>query len=514
MESSVSEKTLLSDLLFFDPKLEVIGDVNVAISSLTIDSRYVQRGSIFFARKGLSVNGARFAVQAVRLGACAIASDEFIEHLPNNITQLIYPDVDLLIARLANAFYKAPSEKMCVIGITGTSGKTTLSFIIEQLLEDMGKKTGLIGTVGVKVSGRLEPSFLTTADAIYTHSALSEMHKQKCTHAVLEVSSHALEQKRTGCVDFQAAVFTNLSPEHLDYHKNMEAYAQAKAKLFVDNTYGIRKKSSMRKIANADDPYSQAICPTPTLTYGIEAGDVQAEAIELNQKGAVFDLIFPSRFDKMHASKKSAHGCVRKRVTTPLVGLFNIYNLLAGVATLLDLGFCFDDFSSAIHSLAPPPGRLERIESALGFEVVIDYAHKPDALEKVLQTVKSLYKGRILLVFGCGGERDTAKRPLMGSIAEKLSDHTWITNDNPRNEDPLKIAEEIIGGFENKEGYTLELDRKAAIAEAVQVAAQGDCILIAGRGHEAFQIIGDSKMPFNDADVARSILAQMLAKRF
>lgn len=514
MESSLSEKIVLSDLLFFDPKLEVIGDVNVAISSVTIDSRHVQKGSIFFARKGLSVDGASFALQAVRSGACVVASDKFIESLPSNITQLIYPDVDLLIARLARAFYKAPSEKMCVIGITGTSGKTTLSFIIEQLLEAMGKKTGLIGTVGIKVSDRLEPSSLTTANAVYTHNALSEMHKQKCTHAVLEVSSHALEQKRTGCVDFQAAIFTNLSPEHLDYHKSMEAYAHAKSKLFVDNTYGSGKKNTMRKIANADDPYSQVICPSPTLTYGIEAGDVQAEAIELTQKGAVFDLIFPSRFEKVYASKKGADIRVRKSVATPLVGLFNIYNLLAGVAALLDLGFCFDDFSSAIQGLSPVPGRLEPIENALGFEVLIDYAHKPDALEKALQTVKTLYKGRVLLIFGCGGERDTAKRPLMGLIAEKLSDHTWITNDNPRNEDPLKIAEEIIGGFENKESYTLELDRKAAIAKAVQAANQGDCILIAGRGHEAFQIIGDTKVPFNDADVARSILAQTLAKRF
>jgi len=541
VEFPLKKTRQLEDLLFFDPSLEVIGDVDLPISSLAIDSRLVNPGCLFFARKGLSFDGSDFAVEAVRRGALAIASTQFIETLPPNITQLVYPDIEALIGRIAHRFYKAPSEKMSVIGITGTSGKTTLSFILEQLLESMGKKTGLMGTVGIKVAGALKPSSLTTADAIYTHAALHEMHEAGCTHAVLEVSSHALEQKRTEAVAFKAAVFTNLSPEHLDYHKNMESYAKAKSKLFQQESRAHRtgvlgkeldgktkqiEKSSTCLIANADDPYSITICPHPTLTYGIDKGDVRAGHIELSEKGALFDLSFPKRFENnadLTDQKSNRSGLesvsveearyVTRRIQTPLLGLFNVYNLLAAIATLLDLGFNFDSFAHALERLVPPPGRLERIKSPLGFEVLIDYAHKPDALEKALETAKSLYKGKVLLVFGCGGQRDREKRPVMGSIAQRLADQTWITNDNPRNEEPSEIAKEIVSGFIGAEGYALELDRKQAITCALQAAKQGDCVLIAGRGHEKEQIIGDLKVPFNDADVVRAILAQTPARR-
>lgn len=468
------------------------------ISHLSQDSRDVQKGSLFFARRGLSHTGTSFIHDAIKKGAVAVCHSAYDPTLPKELAQVVAPDIDQVMGEIASLFYGEPSKSLVCIGVTGTSGKTTVTYLVHQMLLALGKKSSVIGTTGILFEGRRTPSKLTTLDAITLQKELYKLKMRGCEYVSLEVSSHALDQKRAYGLYFQSRIYTNLSPEHLDYHKTMECYAEAKAKLFRLPL----ERASPSMIANADDAYQLTICPRPSLTYGIKSGSLKAKGVELLAQGSRFLLTHP-KFES-------------KEIELPLTGKFNIYNFLAAFGALLDLGFAFNELCRVASSLKSPPGRLQPVDSNAPFDVYIDYAHKPDALKHALKALKASTKGRLLLVFGCGGDRDREKRPLMGKIASELADRVWITNDNPRFEDPHSIAQQITTGFEKGAQFDVVLDRKEAISKALHAAEPLDCILIAGRGHEEYQLVEGKEIPFNDLKVSQKILddLQTPAMRF
>ncbi|MCK4463817.1 MAG: UDP-N-acetylmuramoyl-L-alanyl-D-glutamate--2,6-diaminopimelate ligase [Candidatus Omnitrophica bacterium] len=394
------------------------------------------------------------------------------------------------LSRLAAGFYDYPSKKMKVIGITGTNGKTTTSFLLDRILTDAGFKTGLIGTILYKIGKRKITANRTTPDALRLNNILHQMIGVKTDYAILEISSHALEQKRVNDIYYDMALFTNLTPEHLDYHKDMDAYFKAKAKIFNN------LKDNGIAILNKDDSKTRILLKKinkKIFTYGINSkADIMAAEIESNIKGSSFKVITPSG------------KCLLK---TKLLGLHNISNILAAVSASCVCNLSLRQIQKSINSFHNMPGRLESIHTRGGFSVFVDYAHTEDALGKALFTLRSYAEKRIITVFGCGGNRDKSKRPRMGKIATKISDYTIITNDNPRGELPGKIAKDIEKGINSKGAkYSIILDRKEAIRKALETARKGDMVLIAGKGHETEQVIGHRRIKFDDREVVRRLL--------
>lgn len=459
--------------------LEIKGSKEVEITGITSDSRQVASGNLFVAKRGSCVDGNQFISDAIAAGAVAVLTDMFNPFL--SVVQLIHSDVAMVEAKLSAHFFAYPSKELKVIGITGTNGKTTTSFLIKGLLEKAQIKTGLIGTIEWIVGEHRFVAHATTPDVVTNHKLLRDMVQEGCKAAVMEVSSHGLAQNRVGEIDFSLAVFTNFSQDHLDYHQSMDEYFQAKARLFQNLT------EDKWAIVNADE-HLPIQTKAKIFTYGTKKAQLMASDLQLSDRGSRFTLSFQDQ---------------KLQCSTQLIGRFNVYNILAALSVGLCMGLSLETTVGYIKTFKGIPGRLQRIKNS----VFVDFAHTPAALESVLKTLGEIKKGKIIVVFGCGGDRDQSKRKKMGEIAFRHADISIITNDNPRSEDPQKIAEEIMQGFSQKAQVFIELDRKKAIAEAISLAAKEDIVLIAGKGHENKQLFTHQVLPFDDVTIAREILS-------
>ncbi|NPA12480.1 MAG: UDP-N-acetylmuramoyl-L-alanyl-D-glutamate--2,6-diaminopimelate ligase, partial [Aquificae bacterium] len=443
--------------------------------------------------KGYSVDGHKFVEDALQKGAVAVAVSrptvaKYIKENHPDRTVILAKNIRKLQAEVSKIFFKKPDEKLSIIGITGTNGKTTTANLIHQYLTLLGKKTGVIGTVKYTVGNKKILEGRTTPDPILWYRILSIMAKHKVEYVSAEVSSHALDQYRVYGTKFAGIVWTNLTQEHLDYHKSMENYFKAKEKLIK---WADRKTPIL---VNTDDSYGKKLYTKyknkkNIHTFGKRGGDYTIKGIQHTDRYTTFTL---------------SHKGEEYQIKTQLVGEFNVYNIVGALAVLHQIGFPLQQLIEITPQLKPVEGRLERITNK-GITVFIDYAHTPDALEKVLKTLQKLRKKRIITVFGAGGDRDRQKRPLMGKVASKYSDTVVITSDNPRTEDPNQIIQDILKGVKNI-NTVVELDREKAIKKAVEMAQEGDIILIAGKGHERYQIIGNRKIPFDDRAVAEKYL--------
>jgi UDP-N-acetylmuramoyl-L-alanyl-D-glutamate--2,6-diaminopimelate ligase len=478
------------------------GASGAAVSAIAYDSRRVVPGAVFVALKGQRADGGAFVAQAASRGAVAIVSESA---RPESIAVpwITVRDARLALALVADRFFDHPSRRMPVIGVTGTNGKTTTAYLLAAMLDAAGLRAGMLGTVAYRIGGEDREASRTTPEAPDVQQLLSEMLQHGCQSAVMEVSSHALSLKRVDGMRFAAGVFSNLTRDHLDFHEDMEAYFAAKRRLFE------MLPADAPGVINMDDPRGPALVEIARrpVTYAINApADVTPGPIEMTLGGLRFDVTTP-------------RGTVR--VSAKLVGRPNVYNILAAIATAASLDVPIDAIERGVAGLSGVPGRFE-VVSNQGDEVtvVVDYAHTDDALRNLLETARPLSAKRLITVFGCGGDRDRSKRPLMGMVAARLSDVVVITSDNPRSEDPARIIEEIergipAGSQAPSRAPLVEslVDRAAAIERAVSLAAPGDVVLIAGKGHEKYQQIGDRVLPFDDGEVARAALAKRRAQQ-
>ncbi len=461
------------------PELVVHFFHNVEITGICAHSQEVLPGDLFVARqKGLESH----ILEALSKGAVGIVSESLYLHLPT--LQLIHPDLKQAEEKLALSLYGRATNTFSLIGITGTNGKTTTSYLVKHLLERAGISCGLIGGIETIIGDQNTPSRLTTPDFLTLRKHLSQMQQSGQRAAVMEVASHGLDQGRVRGLEFQAAVFTNLTQDHLDYHGTMETYAKAKRKLFS----GLCPHQSA--ILNADDPWAPFFhCSAKILTYGTgQKALLQASGIELSSQGLRFDVQF---------------GNQRASIASRLIGKFNVYNLLGALGVGLTFDLSLEESIHYLEDCAAPPGRMCPVPNSLAISIFVDYAHSPDALHNVLTTLNQLKTRRIITVFGCGGNRDRTKRPQMGRIVESLSDLPILTSDNPRSEDPLLIAEEVARGMQSRP--LIELDRYKAIEKALYFAEPGDIVLIAGKGHEKVQIFAHETLVFDDFAVANEL---------
>lgn len=479
-------KALIKDL----PNIKIKGSKEIIVTGITTNSRQICPGNIFVAKKGQSYDGVDFIPQAVENGAAAVITDIFHPFF-KNVTQIITNDMEDLLAKITLKFFQNPAKHLYMVGVTGTNGKTTTSFLIKHLLHHLGIKTGLLGTNAYHIGDFIYPSTFTTPLIETTYKFLKEMVDQKCSSAVMEVSSHGLEQKRVVGIDFDAAIFTNLTNEHLDYHITIDDYAAAKKKLFYQLDSSAKKNKIV--IINADSSWHSFMLEginTPKLTFGIENPcNVQAKNITFSSTHTTFDVIYQDQ---------------KEQFVTPLIGIFNVYNMLAAISLALHLSYDLKKISSAFASFESIEGRMQAVTKK-NRTFFVDFAHKPDALENCLKTLQSIKKTKIITVFGCGGNRDTEKRPQMAKIAEKHSDVVIVTSDNPRKEDPEKIIEDICRGFINKDSCIIELDRKKAIEKAFEISNEKDLILVAGKGHEKKQIFAHQTIDFDDVEVIKNL---------
>ncbi len=472
-------------------QISVKGSKEVEITGISVHSKLVKPGNLFIAKRGFADDGAHYITDAVVAGAKAILTDIYDPFL-RGVTQVIHPDPSSIESMLAKAYYDDPSEHLFTIGITGTNGKTTTSYLIKHLLDAEGEFCGLIGTIEYVVGKQHLPATLTTPDSVTLQHLLAEIRNSRYPAAVMEVSSHGLKQGRTQGIAFDVGVFTNFSRDHLDYHQNLESYLNAKGILFR----GLA--ADKHAILNRDIPEFdelKGMTKAKVLSYGIENNaDLRAFEISLGKKYTNFAVTYKG--EKAH-------------VKTKLIGRFNIYNILSAMAVGLLRNFSLVECAAAISTFRSVPGRLESIPNRQGLSVFIDFAHSDDALKNVLTTLRELKKGKIITVFGCGGNRDQSKREKMAQVAEKHSDYSIITTDNPRKEDPLSICLEIAKGFTDEKKYSIEIDRKTAIEEAIQRAEKGDIILIAGKGHENTQVMEHKTIAFDDKEVAKEALKKL-----
>lgn len=481
------------------PVRAIRGSLDVEITGLCAHSKFASPGALFLAKKGEEGCSSRYITEAVASGVAAVVTDLFDPFL-RGVTQVIHPAPALLEPELARRYYGSPSEELLLVGITGTNGKTTSSYLIRSLFESMQLPTGLMGSVEWMVGRSVLPSLYTTPDLFTSSRLLCEMVQQGAQAAVMEVSSHALMQGRVVDLDFDLAIFTNLTRDHLDYHGNFEEYAAAKARLFESLGKVPRSRKALPKLAilNADSPWSARMvrsCSAPWLTYGIgEEAQLRASQIVTTVNGTLFDLHYEG---KVH------------RFSTPLIGRFNVYNILAAVACGVAQGWELDRIISALDSAVGAPGRLERVANPLGLSIFVDYAHTSDALENVLSSLREVTKGRLIVVFGCGGGRDPGKRPLMGRAAEEWAHLVVVTSDNPRSEDPALIIRQALAGMQRPEKAVVHVDRRQAIRFAIQSATPEDLILIAGKGHETYQVVGQRLLPFDDRIEAHTICEEL-----
>ena len=464
------------------------------IRGLSLDSRRVSADDLFIAVPGEDSDGRDYIQQAVENGAAAVAREKFRgggESREYGVPSFEVAGLKKHIGVIADRFYGHPSADMRLIGITGTNGKTTCAYLLAQALERLGQRCALLSTIGTGFIGELTPSPLTTADAIATHHILDSLRAKKADAVCVEVSSHGLEQGRVNRVAFDVALLTNLSRDHLDYHRSMERYARAKRRLF-------RFEGLHSAVVNVDDAFGRRMmrehAAEMCLGYGISGGDLRPHNLQLNENG----ITFQAQYRGQSATVRS-----------PLIGALNVPNLLAVIATLIACGHDLERIATLVGQCSPPPGRMELLRKRHSTPaVVVDYAHTPDALQRALTSLSELCRGRLWLVFGCGGDRDRGKRPQMGKVAGRLADRVIVTDDNPRTENPAHIAAQIIHGMVGSMKDKAEVihDRRRAIETAIAAATAEDIVLVAGKGHEVTQTIGGRVRAFNDREVVVSLL--------
>ncbi len=492
--------------------IEQLATLKVPVTRLMTDSRSVQHGDTFIAYPGEKTDGRQFIASAIERGANAVIWEKqhFVWNDSWKVANLAVADLRHKAGWLADAVYGTPSEKLWMVGITGTNGKTSTSHWITHVLNDAGKKCALIGTLGNGFVSALQASANTTPDAISVHGLLADYVREDAQAVAMEVSSHALSQGRVNAVRFDVAMLTNLSRDHLDYHGDMQSYADAKRKLFdwqqlkyvvlnLDDAYGVELAEKLRD-ADAE-----------VIGYGLSDAALQlAERLGMRM---VYGNLLEMTGQGVRLAVHSSWGAVE--LNSALVGRFNAANLLGALAVLLVSGIALKDAAESLGKVQPVPGRMQRLGSMQEPTVIVDYAHTPDALEKVLQALREVSAaagGKVLCVFGCGGDRDRGKRAMMGIVAEKFSDFCIVTSDNPRSENPREIIAEIISGM-NGENHEIIIDRAVAIQSAIRHARQIDTVLIAGKGHEEYQEISGIKHPFNDVSVAQQALQSCHAFR-
>jgi UDP-N-acetylmuramoyl-L-alanyl-D-glutamate--2,6-diaminopimelate ligase len=484
----------LADIIRRVRAIMIDGPVNREIGGISCDSRRAGPGNIFVAIRGEHFDGHSFIEQAVEKGVAAVVAER--AGLSHRATMIVVRDSREALAQLASVFYGEPAQKLTIIGVTGTNGKTTTTFLIKHLLERANRSTALIGTVQYEIGRRVLPAHRTTPESLDLQELLSQCVEAGCRNVVMEVSSHALSQNRADEISFDVGVFTNLTRDHLDFHHGMKGYFEAKTRLFENlRTSG---KKSRTGVINADDPYGQQLVARfgkdlPIVTYGMGVrADFRASNFKVELSGTSYQL---------DAKEKSY------LVRLPLIGRFNIYNSLAALAGAQAAGVDIRTSVTALARAPQVPGRLEAVSAKRQFHVFVDYAHTDNALLNVLKTCRDLNPNRLIVVFGCGGNRDKSKRPLMGNVADQLADFTIVTSDNPRKEDPEAIIRDIESGFKRK-NYEKIVDRKKAIARAIGLAQPRDIVLIAGKGHEKMQEFSDYTIPFDDVEVATRALEE------
>lgn len=481
------------------------GDPGCEISRVCYDSRRVEPGSLFVAIPGFRHDGHDFVAEALARGASALMVERPVPVDPQ-VPVLKVPGARAAMAQAACRLYRWPSRRLRVCGVTGTKGKTTTTHLIRAVLMEQGQRVGLLGTVHNYIGDEVLPVEHTTPESADLQELLDRMTAAGSAYAVMEVSSHALELHRVDGVEFDAAVFTNLTRDHLDFHADLDAYREAKGKLFRSLGAGAVKPGPKVAVLNADDPvsaYYRTLCAVPVMTYGVQsAADVMARDIRVTPEGAAYRLVTPKGELDLHLR---------------LTGRFNVYNTLAAVAVALAEGVELEAVRRALERTQGVAGRLEPVVAGQPFGCFVDYAHTPDSLSNVLSTVRAFTAGRVIVVFGCGGDRDPGKRPQMGRIAARLADYTILTSDNPRTEDPEQILRQIEAGVlevpDAAGRYEVVADRAAAIARAVALAGPGDVVVIAGKGHETYQIFRDRTIPFDDREVARHVITTQWLRR-
>jgi UDP-N-acetylmuramoyl-L-alanyl-D-glutamate--2,6-diaminopimelate ligase len=482
-------KTLASSI----PVRQVIGTLDRAVESIAYDSRRVQRNGLFVALRGEKTDGHQFLEQAIERGASVIVTER--EEKQPRVTCLVVDDTRSALAALAAAFYGWPATKLKLAAVTGTNGKTTTTFLIKHICEKAGLRCGLIGTVRYEIGERILPATRTTPESLDLQELLAQMANAGCRAAAMEVSSHALAQERTRGLEWDVAVFTNLTQDHLDFHGTMENYFESKAKLFAQLAQQ-KKKQKPVAIVNIDDRYGEQLLGKidkniSVVTFGMSArADFRASSYRMEFGGTSYQL---------DARGKSY------LVRVPLIGRFNVANSLAALAAANALGLSLRETVLSLGKSPQVPGRLEAVPAKRQFQVFVDYAHTPDALLNVLKTLRELQPRRLIVVFGCGGDRDRQKRPLMGEVVDRHADLAIITSDNPRKEDPNAIIAEVEKGF-RADHYEKIPDRTEAIRRAIELAQPRDIVLIAGKGHENYQEFADHTVPFDDIQVARRAL--------
>ena len=471
-------------------KVSTKGNIDVNIAELCVDSRRATPGALFFCTPGLHMDAHDFAPQAVEKGAVALVVERF---LPLDVPQVMVEDVRIAVSYVAAAYFGNPSEKLMMLGITGTKGKTTTSFLVKAIMEAAGIKTGLIGTVCSMIGDETLSNQLTTPDPIEMQTLLRRMVDAGMECVIMEVSAHALAMHRLAGVRFKVAAFSNFSQDHLDYFPDMDAYFAAKMKLFAPDV-------SENVVYNVDDEWVSAgirALGREAMRIGIrESSDVYANDIEIGERGCSFLMTWHKRF--------------RTTISLHLAGIFNVYNALMAAGICICAGAGPESIRQGLESVYAVPGRIELLDTGTPYRVILDYAHSPDSLENVLKAVRETSKGRMIALFGCGGDRDRAKRPVMGEIAGKLADYCVLTSDNPRNEDPMAILEAIETGIKPTGcEYVVIENRREAIRYALKIAGAGDVVVLAGKGHETYQEIRGEKHPFDEKVVVRELLEEM-----
>ena len=488
----------LEELAALLPGARIVGDAQTEITSIERDSRRAREGTLFACIVGAHVDAHSFIPDVARAGARAVLTERSSVDVPAGVAVLYVPNLEKALDTIVPFFYDYPARAMRVVGITGTNGKTTTSYLVRAILRHAGRRVGLIGTIQAMIEDEVLPTSNTTPDIIVLQQMLAEMRTRGMDAVVMEVSSHALALGRVAGIEFDTAVFTNLTQDHLDFHKTMENYARAKAHLF-ELVSAPGAKEGKTAVLNADDAASEtmrAYTRCPIITYGVDhPADLTAQDVQLACDGMELTL--------MHSGKRLFH------LHTGITGLFNVHNVLAAVGASLAEHVAATDIAAALTAFTGVPGRFELVREGQDFAVIVDYAHTPDGMENVLRTARAVTKGRIIAVFGCGGDRDRTKRPIMGRIGAEMADIAILTSDNPRTEDPAAIVDEVERGVLPVIGdkpYEKIVDRRTAIFHAIGRAQAGDTVVILGKGHETYQILKDGTIHFDDREQAREAI--------
>ena len=488
----------LEELLDIIEEKRISGPKDIEVKGLAYNSKEVQAGNAFFCIKGLVTDGHLFAADAAERGASVIFLERDLDvEVPESIVRVKVPDTRQALALCAARFYGSPSKKLRLIGVTGTNGKTTTGFLVENVFKKAGMTTGLIGTVENHIGDIIEHVERTTPESLDLQAFLRRMVDAGVEVAVMEVSSHALELHRVSGCAFEVVVFTNLTQDHLDFHLSIEEYFGAKKRLFEGEEFGVQRTA----VINYDDAFGRRLLhetPQPTRSYGMdEKADVSAIGVDITPTGNRFEILF---------------GEESIPLSTKLQGRFNIYNCLAAACVAFQMGVDSDSIVEGLEMLPGVPGRFENIECGQEFTAIVDYAHTPDGVTSLLDACREVSGGRVIIVVGCGGDRDRSKRPLMGRAAVEMSDLCIITSDNPRSEDPAEIIGMIVEGVRDRypsERYAVEVDRRKAIKKAISDARPGDLVVVAGKGHESGQIFSDRIIEFDDRQVVRECLKEV-----